>query len=94
MSTYPQACKARLDGLDEVLGSWLDYAGVATFAASSAAVSRRAGVDLTATLLVACMAAIGGGTMRDLLIQQRSLLRSVLRCGGRSDLVRRTRTAE
>lgn len=53
-----------------MLGSWLDYAGVATFAASSAAVSRRGGVDPTATLLVACMAAIGGGTMRDLLIQQ------------------------
>lgn len=56
--------------VSEVLGFWLDYAGVATFAASSAAVSRRCGADLTATLLVACMAAIGGGTVRDLLIQQ------------------------
>lgn len=46
----------------------LDYAGVATFAASSALVSRRHQADLTASVLLACVAAIGGGTIRDLLI--------------------------
>ncbi len=46
----------------------LDYAGVATFAASSALVSRRCGADLVATVLLALVAAIGGGTLRDLLI--------------------------
>lgn len=48
---------------------WLDYAGVAAFAASSASVSRRRSLDLTATLLLDSIAAIGGGTVRDVLIR-------------------------
>ena len=50
--------------------AWLDYAGVAGFAVGSAIVPRRRQFDFTATLLIACAAALGGGTLRDLLIQQ------------------------
>ena len=50
--------------------SWLNYAGVATFAASSALVSRRHDLDVTATVLLSCIAALGGGTLRDVLIRQ------------------------
>ena len=54
--------------MSPALPSFLDYAGVATFATSSAIVSRRSGADYTATVLLAVVAAIGGGTLRDLLI--------------------------
>ena len=46
----------------------LGHARVATFAASSALTSRRDGADLVATVVLACVAAIGGGPIRDLLI--------------------------
>lgn len=53
-----------------LLISILDYAGVGLFAVGSALASRRCGCDVVATVLLACMAAMGGGTLRDLLIQQ------------------------
>lgn len=54
--------------MSPVFVSLLDYVGVATFATSNAIVLRRSGTDLVATVLLALVAAIGGGTIRDLLI--------------------------
>lgn len=46
----------------------LDLAGVAVFAISGVASARRAGMDLFGLLVIAVITAIGGGTLRDLLL--------------------------
>ena len=49
----------------------LDLGGVAVFAISGVASARRAGLDLFGILVIAVIAAIGGGTLRDLLLGRR-----------------------
>lgn len=46
----------------------LDLGGVAVFAVSGVASARRAGMDLFGLLVIAVSTAIGGGTLRDLLL--------------------------
>ncbi|NIJ09080.1 putative membrane protein YeiH [Sphingomonas vulcanisoli] len=47
---------------------WLDYAGISVFAASGALAAARARLDIVGACFFATVTAIGGGTMRDLLI--------------------------
>ncbi len=49
----------------------LDLCGVAVFAISGVASARRAGMDLFGILVIAVITAIGGGTLRDLLLGRR-----------------------
>ena len=49
---------------------WLDLAGVAVFAISGAIAAGRAGLDLLGVVVVASFTAIGGGTVRDLLLNR------------------------
>jgi uncharacterized membrane protein YeiH len=46
----------------------LDYAGVAVFAASGALAAARKSLDLLGVVVIATVTAIGGGTIRDLLL--------------------------
>ncbi|MCE8515760.1 trimeric intracellular cation channel family protein [Ruegeria pomeroyi] len=46
----------------------LDYASVLVFALTGALVASRAQLDLVGFAFVACLTAVGGGTMRDLLL--------------------------
>ncbi|MFN8513976.1 MAG: trimeric intracellular cation channel family protein, partial [Chloroflexia bacterium] len=46
----------------------LDLCGVAVFAISGVASARRAGMDIFGILVIAVITAIGGGTLRDLLL--------------------------
>src|SRR5438270_379957 len=48
----------------------LDYAGVAVFAASGALAAARKNLDLLGVIVIATVTAIGGGTMRDLLLSR------------------------
>lgn len=49
---------------------WLDLAGVAVFAISGAIAAGRAGLDLLGVVVIASFTAIGGGTVRDLLLNR------------------------
>jgi len=49
---------------------WLDLLGVAVFAASGALAAGRVGLDLFGVIVVAALPAIGGGTLRDLLLNR------------------------
>jgi uncharacterized membrane protein YeiH len=53
-----------------VLLYWLDLLGVAVFAVSGALTAGRAGLDLLGVLVIASFTAIGGGTVRDLLLNR------------------------
>jgi len=53
-----------------VLLYWLDLFGVAVFAVSGALTAGRAGLDLLGVLVIASFTAIGGGTVRDLLLNR------------------------
>lgn len=48
----------------------LDLAGVAVFAVSGTLAAGRAGLDLFGVLVIAAVTAIGGGTLRDLLLDR------------------------
>ncbi len=48
----------------------LDYAGVAVFAISGALAAGRKGLDLLGVLVIATVTAIGGGTIRDVLLDR------------------------
>lgn len=52
---------------------WLDLAGVAVFAISGALQAGRKHLDLFGALVLAVVTAIGGGTLRDLLLDQRPI---------------------
>lgn len=52
---------------------WFDLMGVAVFAVSGALAAMRAGLDLFGLLVLAAMTAIGGGTLRDLLLNRHPL---------------------
>lgn len=47
---------------------WLDLIGVAVFAASGAIAAQRRSLDLLGVIVIALVTAIGGGTLRDLLL--------------------------
>lgn len=47
---------------------WLDLIGVAVFAASGAIAAQRRSLDLLGVVVIALVTAIGGGTLRDLLL--------------------------
>jgi len=49
---------------------WLDLIGVAVFAASGALAAGRVGLDLFGVIVVSALPAIGGGTLRDLLLNR------------------------
>ena len=49
---------------------FLDLAGVAVFAASGVLAARGGDLDLLDIVVVAAMTAIGGGTLRDLLLDR------------------------
>ena len=53
-----------------VLLYWLDLFGVAVFAVSGALTAGRTGLDLLGVLVIASFTAIGGGTVRDLLLNR------------------------
>lgn len=48
----------------------LDYASVAVFALTGALVASRAQLDLVGFIFVACLTAVGGGTVRDMLLNR------------------------
>jgi uncharacterized membrane protein YeiH len=48
----------------------LDLVGVAVFAVSGALAAGRTGLDLFGVIVIAALTAIGGGTLRDLLLQR------------------------
>ncbi|MEX3010966.1 trimeric intracellular cation channel family protein [Hoeflea sp. TYP-13] len=48
--------------------TWLDYTGVAVFAATGALVASRKQLDIIGFLFFACITGIGGGTLRDLIL--------------------------
>ena len=49
---------------------YLDLAGVAVFAASGVLAARDRDLDLLGVIVVAAITAIGGGTLRDLLLDR------------------------
>ena len=49
---------------------WLDLSGVAVFAASGALVASRKQMDLIGFVLMASLTGVGGGTLRDLLLDR------------------------
>jgi uncharacterized membrane protein YeiH len=53
-----------------VLLYYLDLAGVAVFAASGVLAARDRHLDLLGVIVVAAITAIGGGTLRDLLLDR------------------------
>ena len=48
----------------------VDYAGVAVFAISGALAAARRGLDLLGVIVIATVTAIGGGTVRDVLLDR------------------------
>lgn len=48
----------------------LDYASVAVFALTGALVASRAQLDIVGFIFIACLTALGGGTVRDLLLDR------------------------
>jgi uncharacterized membrane protein YeiH len=52
----------------DYLGPWLDIAGLSVFAVSGVLVSLRRNIDLVGACFFALVTAVGGGTLRDLLI--------------------------
>jgi uncharacterized membrane protein YeiH len=48
----------------------LDYASVFIFALSGALAASRAQLDIVGFLFIACLTAVGGGTVRDLLLNR------------------------
>ena len=58
---------------------WVDLAGVAVFAASGALVASRQRMDLVGFGLIATVTGIGGGTLRDLILNQPVFLATAAR---------------
>lgn len=48
----------------------LDYASVAVFAVTGALVASRAQLDIVGFIFIACLTSVGGGTLRDLMINR------------------------
>ncbi len=56
--------------MNDAFLDWIDLAGVAVFAASGALVASRKRMDLVGFVLVATVTGIGGGTLRDVLLDR------------------------
>jgi uncharacterized membrane protein YeiH len=61
---------ADLVGPAEALLRALDYASVAVFAVTGALVASRSQLDIVGFIFIACLTAVGGGTLRDLLLDR------------------------
>ncbi|QGX99416.1 trimeric intracellular cation channel family protein [Roseovarius faecimaris] len=53
--------------------SFLDYASVAIFALTGALVASRAQLDIVGFAFIACLTAVGGGTLRDVMLDRNPL---------------------
>ncbi|WP_062380844.1 trimeric intracellular cation channel family protein [Demequina pelophila] len=62
----PDVLETALGGLRIVL----EYAGTVAFAVSGAVAASRRRMDLVGAVVLACLVAVGGGTMRDLLLRE------------------------
>ena len=51
--------------------SGLDYASVFVFALTGALVASRAQLDIVGFVFVGCLTAVGGGSVRDVLLEER-----------------------
>ncbi len=49
---------------------WLDYAAVAVFALTGALVASRSQLDIVGFIFIACLTAVGGGTLRDVILNR------------------------
>lgn len=49
----------------------LDYGSVIVFALTGALVASRAQLDIVGFVFVACLTAVGGGTLRDMMLDRR-----------------------
>ncbi len=47
---------------------WLDYAAVFVFAVTGALAASRAQLDIVGFLFLGCLTAVGGGTLRDMIL--------------------------
>src|SRR6185503_7132578 len=56
--------------LPDVIPELLDYAGVAVFAISGALAAARKKLDVLGVVIIATVTAIGGGTLRDVLLDR------------------------
>jgi uncharacterized membrane protein YeiH len=59
-----------LIGPAEALLRGLDYASVGVFAAAGALVASRAQLDVVGFIFIACLTAVGGGTLRDMILNR------------------------
>jgi uncharacterized membrane protein YeiH len=68
MSSRAQSPQESLTPKARIVLYWMDLAGVAVFAISGALAAMQARLDLFGVLVLAAITAIGGGTLRDLLL--------------------------
>lgn len=54
----------------EALLQTLDYASVAVFAVTGALVASRSQLDIVGFIFIACLTAVGGGTLRDIILDR------------------------
>lgn len=59
-----------MSGSDLLLPYWLDLSGVAVFAVSGALAAGRKSLDLLGVVVIAIVTSVGGGTLRDLLLDR------------------------
>ena len=68
--TAPVADLAREVLTGDALTRSLDYASVAVFALTGALVASRSQLDIVGFIFIACLTAVGGGTLRDVLLDR------------------------
>ena len=68
--TAPVADIARELLTGDTLTASLDYASVAVFALTGALVASRAQLDIVGFIFIACLTAVGGGTLRDVILDR------------------------
>jgi uncharacterized membrane protein YeiH len=68
--TAPVADLAREVLTADTLTTSLDYASVAVFALTGALVASRSQLDVVGFIFIACLTAVGGGTLRDVLLDR------------------------
>ena len=68
--TAPVADLAREVLTGDTLTASLDYASVAVFALTGALVASRAQLDIVGFIFIACLTAVGGGTLRDVILDR------------------------
>ena len=68
--TAPVTDLAREVLTGDTLTRSLDYASVAVFALTGALVASRSQLDIVGFIFIACLTAVGGGTLRDVLLDR------------------------